>query len=444
MAVPGGNQAKNEGPEHDDHSPRSTASTYDRYLAGLVNIGQVPFMLRFNAFTEAHLDSLENPAYAGQFQQAEGRVLFLPTFRGTRTLQEYQSAFGPGGTLPGGYSVTPEISYFAPAGAYSFGGSASYSRIGDSIAPSSSSSNYFSGALVGARRAGLNSFGVELATLKGTGSSNILAGPAFRSSASDVTQTRLTAGFARNLTPTTTLGVFYRYGFIDASDRDRLRLGGDRPLGHNSTLTAGHSSEAGIRLRGMISPRLYYGATAAWLGVSLGGGMDRTNAAPSQTRDRAQRGSLAFGLGYALTGRTALTFDWAGGIGRTSAARYENSTSALLQNGVDRSRFASFHAAVQHDLTGHIFLSASLLQVWQSHRCNVDVFPDRTGARTLVDDSFFALSSAAPYAARFSDFGAGWRFSRNLYTQYVFSTDYGANSATHTLMLRWTFHPNGR
>jgi hypothetical protein len=189
---------------------------------------------------------------------------------------------------------------------------------------------------------------------------------------------------------------------------------------------------------------LYYGVTAAWLGVSLGGGTTRTNVAASQARDRAQRGSLAFGMGYALTDRTALTFDWAGGIGRTTASRYEDSTGSLLQNGLDRSRFASFHLAAQHELTRHVFFSASLLQVWQSHRCNVDVFPDRMGARTLVDDSFFALSTAPPYAARFSDFGAGWRFSRNLYTQYVFSTDYGANSATHTLMLRWTFHPRER
>jgi hypothetical protein len=444
MAVQGGNQAKNEGPEHDDHSPRSTASTYDRYLAGLANIGQVPFLLRFNAFREAHLDSLENPAYAGQFRQAEGRLLFLPTFRGTRTLQEYQSAFGPGGTLPGGYSVSPEVSYFAPAGAYSFGGSASYSRIGDNAGSSSSSTNYFSGALVAARRVGRSSFGIELASLKGTGASSASDGPETFSGESDVTQTRLTAGFSRDLGRNTTLGVFYRYGFIDAGDRELIHAAPGRPTGLNATSTAGHSSEAGIRLRGQLSARLYYGVTAAWLGISLGGGMDRTNAVPSQARDRAQRGSLAFGLGYAVTDRTSLTFDWAGGTGRTSAARNENSTGALLQNGVDRSRFASFHMAAQHDLTRGIFFSASLLQVWQSHRCNVDLFPDRFGARTPVDDSFFALSTAPPYAARFSDFGAGWRFSRNLYAQYVFSTDYGANSATHTLMLRWTFHPKER
>ena len=86
-----------------------------------------------------------------------------------------------------------------------------------------------------------------------------------------------------------------------------------RPAGLNSTLSSGHSSEAGIRLRGVITPRLFYGATAAWLGISLGDALTRTNVVASNERDRAQRGSLAFGLGYALTDRTVLTFDVAGG-----------------------------------------------------------------------------------------------------------------------------------
>jgi len=97
-------------------------------IAGLADIGQVPFLFRFNAFPEAHLDSLENPAYATEFRRAEGRVFILPTFRGARTLQEYQSAFGPGGSLPSDYSVSPQVSYFAPAGGFTFGGSAAERR----------------------------------------------------------------------------------------------------------------------------------------------------------------------------------------------------------------------------------------------------------------------------------------------------------------------------
>jgi hypothetical protein len=455
MGMPPGNLAKND--HDDDGSPRASASTYDRYLASLADIGQVPFLLRFNAFSEAHLDSLENPAYASQFSQAEGRVLFLPTFRGTRTLQEYQSAFGPGGSLPGGYSVSPQFSFFAPVAGFTLGGSASLSRIGDNSSTpavtspfgmdrnptsisSSSTTNYYSGALVASRRFGDNSFGLELAGLKGSGGASNTSGRELLNSASDVTQSRITAGFARNLNATTTLGVFYRYAFIHADDHDVLNSMGDRSGGLNSTLSSGHSSEAGVRLRGMVSPRLYYGVTAAWLGISLGDALLRTDTAPSHARDRAQRGSVAAGVGYALTSRTVLSFDLAGGTGRTSAARMEDATRALVQNGVDRNRFVSLHAAVQHDLNRHIFVSASLLQVWQSHRLNVSLF----GPATFVDDSFFTVASASPYASRFSDYGAGWRFAPNLVAQYVYSTDYGSTSATHTLMLRWTFHPNGR
>jgi hypothetical protein len=100
---------------------------------------------------------------------------------------------------------------------------------------------------------------------------------------------------------------------------------------------------------------------------------------------------------------------------------------------------------VQSDITRHLFLTASFLKVWQAQGLNVSLFPDRFGNTTSVEDSFFSMNPAAsPYASRFSDFGAGWRFTRDLFAQYVFSTDYGASSATHTIMLRYTFHPGGR
>ena len=92
-----------------------------------------------------------------------------------------------------------------------------------------SSTTYYSGALVAARTFGANSFGVELSSLKGTGSlasvTREAEGPGHLAeeniqSASDITQTRITAGYSRNLSRTTTLGVFYRYAFIRADDRD--------------------------------------------------------------------------------------------------------------------------------------------------------------------------------------------------------------------------------
>ena len=168
-----------------------------------------------------------------------------------------------------------------------------------------------------------------------------------------------------------------------------------------------------MRLRGMLTPRLYYGFTAAWLGISLLDGMTRINTVDSHERDRAQRGSVAIGLGYALTRSTTLSFDLAGGSARTWASRTEDSTGALLQNAVADSHFTSAHAAVQSDITRRLFLTASFLQVWQAHGLNVDLFPDRFGNRTSVEGAFFSMNPAASlYASRFSDFGAGWRFTR--------------------------------
>ena len=68
-----------------------------------------------------------------------------------------------------------------------------------------------------------------------------------------------------------------------------------------------------MRLRGLLTPRLSYGVTAAWLGISLLDGMTRATTVDSHERDRAQRGSVAVGLGYALTRSTTVSFDLAGG-----------------------------------------------------------------------------------------------------------------------------------
>jgi hypothetical protein len=377
--------------------------------------------------------------------------------------------------------VSPQISFFAPAGGFTFGGSVSLSRVGDGTVttmPSyqpgelenesvssaktsgSSSGTFYSGALVAARQFGANSFGVELASLKATGSLSSLTtltsqsggndgdgGPGRLAeerilSTSDVTQTRLTAGFSRDLSRSLKLGLFYRYAFIRADDHDVSHTLNGFPAGLNATRTAGHSSEIGLRLRGMATPRLSYGIAAAWLGISLLDGMNRIGAVDSHQRDRMKRGTAAVGLGYALTRRITLSFDLAAGSAPTSAARTEDGTGVLLQSAVAGNRFVSAHAAVQSDITRRLFLTASFLNVWQAHNLNVSLFPDRFGNSTSVEDAFFPMNpTPSQYAPRFSDFGAGWRFTRNLFAQYVYSTDYGVSSATHTLMLRYTFHP---
>jgi hypothetical protein len=311
-------------------------------------------------------------------------------------------------------------------------------------------SDYYSGSLLLAARVGRSSFGAEWETLRGTGTAHSLTGdsdldgdgPPLGSvqSASAIAETRLTAGYSFDFSRTAKLGLFYRYAFIGGTAVDTGYYGNNSPPPGNSTSTTGHSSEIGLRWRGQFSKRLSYGVTAGWLGLSLADGLVRPDAVNSHQRDGAGRGSLGFGLGYQLTRRVVLAWDLAGASTRSEATRFENATGSTLQNGTANSRFLSAHAAVMVDLTRRLFVSASLMNVWHGSNWNVDLFPDQYGNRTLVEDSFFPLNSAVyPMAPRFSDFGAGWRFSRNFFVQYLFSTDYGFSASSHTLMVRYTF-----
>jgi hypothetical protein len=289
---------------------------------------------------------------------------------------------------------------------------------------------------------------VELESLRGSGSLSStttdtdasLASVEQISSTSRISQTRITAGFSRNLTPRTKLGVFYRYGIISATDHDLTHTMNSSPVGLNSTVSNGHSSEVGFRLRGVVTPRLFYGVTGSWLDFSLADSLVRTGVVNSHEQDRAQRGSLGFGLGYALNSRTILTLDTAGGASRVAAQRLEDSTGMTLQNGTANGHIVSTHAAIQSNLTRRLFFTASFMNVWHAQHLNVNLFPDQSGATSLVQDSFFPVTpNAYQVASHFSDFGIGWRFSPNLFMQYLFTTDYDVTAPSHALMLRYTF-----
>src|SRR3954467_5749448 len=101
------NTTDNHGPrgETDTNSPRATAGPYERYIAALAEIGQTPFLLRFNAFPEAHLDSLEKPAYASGFTKAEARLFLLPLFSGTPDYPRSTDLVS-GGLQPSSYSLS--------------------------------------------------------------------------------------------------------------------------------------------------------------------------------------------------------------------------------------------------------------------------------------------------------------------------------------------------
>jgi hypothetical protein len=128
-----GSSSTSQMDERDWDSPRNIASIYEQYIAGLSEIGQLPFLLRYNAFPEAHLDSLENPAYATGFRAAEGRVVVLPSLNGTGGLDENPTPPGLSAVSPLNYSAASQFSMFVPLAGFVIGGSTTGSKIGSGV-----------------------------------------------------------------------------------------------------------------------------------------------------------------------------------------------------------------------------------------------------------------------------------------------------------------------
>jgi len=474
---PGADNHGGQMDERDWDSPRNIASIYEQYIAGLSEIGQVPFLARYNAFSEAYLDSLENPAYATGFKAAEGRVVFLPSLNGTGGLDENPTPPGLSAVSPLNYSAASQFSMFVPlANGFVIGGSVTGSKIGSGVqgAPSdlglssilsqavlegslqtsaSSSGEFFSGSFLVARRFGANtSVGIEIESLRGTGSlaAQILSTGQPSSSieridsGSTISQRRITAGVKRNLPRGQTLGFYYRYGLIGAADNDTSHTLDNVQEPLDSTRSSGHSSEFGLRLRGPLSRRFFYGVEASWLGLGLSDDLTRSIAVDSHQRDRAQRSSAALGFGYFLNRRTVLSADFAGGASQANTGRTETGDGSLLQTGNQNSRFVSANLGVQTKLSSHLFVNASLLAILQAYDLNQAIYSDSFGNTLLITDPFLPLTATGYRPPRrSSDFGAGWRFSNSLLVQYVFSTSYGVDSGGHTVMLRYTFRLHG-
>ena len=468
-----GTENHNSMSDRDIDSPRNIASVYEQYVSGLSEVGQVPFLLRYNAFPEAHLDSLENPAYATGFKSAEGRVVFLPSLNGSGGLDENPTPPGLSSFSPLNYSAALHMSGDIPLpDNFVIGASFSGSRIGNGVqgtlsdlglssilsqtvpegslqSSGSSTGEFFSGSVLAARRFGDHtSVGVQLETLQGTGSLTaqiLTAGQPNTSiehidSGSTISQNRISIGFERDLPHDQKLGLFYRYGLIAADDTETNHTLNNVPEVLDATGSSGHSSEFGLRLRGPISRKLFYGVDVSWLGLGLSDTLTRAIAVNSYQRDSAQRTSAALGFGYFLNQRTVFSLDIAGGTSLASTNRTQTSDSLLLQTGDQHSRFASANVGVQTNLSSHLFLNASFLYIRQAYDLSQLVYPDSFGNTLLVTDPFLPLTATGYRPPRnSSDFGVGWRFSNGLLLQYMFSTSYGVDSGGHTLMLLYTF-----
>ncbi len=470
----GGDLARAGDRDHDQQTPRAQAGTYERYIAGLESLNGLPLLLRYNAISEAYLDSAENPAYATAFQKPEARLYVLPSLGIPPESLENPLGTGEAGNLPTDFAVSSELSAFVPVdkGKFVIGGSATGSYFNEAIGSTSgglldpgepgagpgvdsavssgkSTSRFFDGSLLLATRLGNSSLGLQAETLRGNGSLTSTTpdpntpGQTLQDSLirSDILQTRLTVGFKREIAGRHTLGIFARYGFIDAKSQDAFNILMGTPQPPTQTVSPGHTAEIGIRLRGEISRDLFYGVEAAWFGLSLQDAFAINGSSVSQQRDRENRESAGIGVGYRLGHRAILVSDLAFGISDIGAARVQDGSGLLLQNGTARSHVESLHVAVQKEIGSRFFLLASIQNVWQGNKLRYLVAPGSSPATQPLSDLLFSTSPSFYLSpTHLSDFGGGMRLSKDLLAQYIFSTDYGYSSSSHTLMLRYTFH----
>jgi hypothetical protein len=260
-------------------------------------------------------------------------------------------------------------------------------------------------------------------------------------SRSRVQRTRFTVGLTRDIGTSSKLGIFYRYGYTSANDRNRLRTLDGVALPLELASATGTSSEIGVRFRGLLTRRLFYGAEGTVLFGRSDEGFRRAAIVDSNERSKATRATLGFGIGYALRPRTVFSFDVAGGLSRTRTFRREDTTGKMLEDERRTAGFLSLHAAVQADVWRRLFVSGSVLSLTQSRVTDLNLFPDRFGRRLTTDGLFVPNGRTRDrFTDYFSNFGVGWRFTPNFLAEYVFSTDFGQTSPRHTLLIRYTFN----
>jgi hypothetical protein len=458
----------------------TASAVYERYIDSVVDSSESALPSRFAAFPDSHLDSLENPAFATEFSTPQGRLFLLPSFGRPRGKEDRQ-ALGFGSSRLLDYSVSPQASYFAPLGHRTVvGGGFAFSRndsqsfsVDESFGLSSprnltgvtgtrasvglTDSRFFSGSVVASRRFGSdsrNSIGVGLDYLSQRGSLlNLImesdgSGLMQREqtdSRSTVDRTRVAIGFARDVGAASKLGIYYRYGHISASDRNRSHTldGVSAPLEMHET--SARSSELGVRLRGPITRRLFYGVEGNFLLVNGSENIQNAGEVDSNEYSRSRRAVIGFGLGYILRRRTFLAFDVAGGLSSTRNMKREFSSGNMLEDELQRARFLSLHAAVQTDFWKHLFVSASILSLTQSRVNDLTLFGNPFERLAVTDGSTAPVGrSRDEFTDFFSNFGGGWRFTPNFLAQYVFSTDFSRTSARHTILLRYTFDFGGK
>jgi FecR protein len=443
---------------------------YEQYSESLTETAETPEPSRFAAFSDPHLDSIENPAYATEFSMVEGRLLLLPSLSGPPRDDTNGAPLGSISKVPISYSVSPQGSFFVPLHqSHSVvGGSFAASRdglqslsvykrnvhsgfpLGVTAVSGSTENTYLTGSLIAAHTFGSSQrtslglafaqtweHGTLLNAMAQTDQTGLMPGKRF-DSRSHIRLSEIDTGLTHVFSGGHKFGVVYRYSILSADEHDRSNAPNTLPLALDSTQESGFSSELDVRLRGPVTRRLFYGLEVALLLTNQDEKVQPAKGVDVSGLERTRRGVASVGLGYAPSRRILLAVDIASGSSWTRDRQHESVIGNLLEDSRGHMHYLSSHAALQTDIWRSMFASASILSVTQASQSQLmagRIEPLLTSVGQGVPKGM----SRNHFTDYSSDFGIGWRFSPSFLAQYIYSTDYGLTSPRHTLMLRHSF-----
>src|SRR5215813_1806534 len=446
---------------------------------------------RFTAFSDSHLDGLQNPAYATEFRRPSGRVYLTPSFS-----PKY-------GTIPSSYTLSPQVSYFIPLGSrivVGAGAAVTKTDIGGAdTKPYFNSLNQTTGyshfegnvkfttanlSLIAARRfgrAGRTSFGVKFDYLTDRSLYSVNSDksgprnpePALEEGKARGRRAGLSVGVTQDIGDDKKLGVYYRYsngsvennyissGFGQFFNRDfgYFPNSVDFRSGVDFRTQPGRSSEAGVLFRGSVTRRLFYGVESSILfeqdqveSHSSSSNISwNTTYISTQTylnNRRVRRGMIGAGIGYALRSHTVLSLDLSTGrgredtLGQTHYASLPPVTRAYSWDNYvkDRPSFKAWHIGGQTDIWRNFFAGGALSYIWEWHRPGSELYLPielRTPQYTYSHEYSYREKR------KLLNLSAGWRLTPRWITQYAYSVNnsysYGPNTPSHTLMFRYEF-----
>jgi hypothetical protein len=440
-------------------------SDYQRSVDSIAQNSNEISPVFFSAFADPHFDSLENPAYAAEFKNAEGRLLLLPSISAPYRLHmEGKSSSEDPARFD--YSVSPQLTFFTPIPGSRLvvgGGASAYgARLQDltdfefpdykyydskTLRLNAINLSFIAAYSFGER--GKTSAGISIDRLSGDGTlvsdyhakADGITNEYLGNSNAQFARTSLTLGLVHRFSESKKLGLYYRQGVSSSDQESRYHQKFDDQFHPDAsysqsakTNTSTISSELGVRFRAPLTRRLYYGVEGSFLNERIRSRREKRNQTIADNRYLARRARLGGGLGFFLTSRILLNFDVAGALFYNTAP-VENIISfsafglASLPRSPGSSRGVSLstHAAIQTNLWRNLFLSVANLKTLRrefiAYNYNGLAYGDKNG-----------------YDAQLTNVGIGWNFKPNLAAEYLFSIDHHFGVPSHSLKLRYNFN----